>query len=146
MSTDQPIRLTLPPHLVGRIRCLLEYDIARQLDQSLKDDLQRAVDAAGTTSSVGLGNVGAPSSVQALAAEAADYDVIMPAAVNEPTNGAPTPTKSVAADPPPPPTVPEETLEQVARWADTKAGRGILKRYSLGKSLYPLRGCLILQS
>lgn len=135
MSTDQPIRLTLPPHLVDRIRAILVYDIARQLDESLKDELTGAVEGVDA-GDVTTGREGSPSVISL----AGDTDQRNAAATGtselshqgEEADDDQPESVAVPVDPPAPPTIAEETLEDVARWADTKIGRGILKRYNLG--------------
>lgn len=125
MSSDQPIRLTFPAHLVEKISALLVYDIARQLDVALKLELEEALKAADS------------ARTDATRAALIDGAAAEQKSNNTDRGDGEDPSKAEAdaqipVDPPAPPTIAEETLENVSRWADSKLGRGILRRYNLG--------------
>lgn len=128
MQEIEQVRLTLPDHLVERIRGVLAPDVARHIEASLRNELESAFEAHRASSS-------ASGNDQVVVDVAHDgQETVVPGSRErgETEETVRERAEETSGDPPIPPTVSEEALEKLARWTGTKYGRGVLKRNRLG--------------
>lgn len=118
------VLLTLPPHLIEKIEAILEADL--QDDHSFSEDTRRGLRKARDEYQSWT-----PPTTLTLQSAQLTEDKTALHTDTEPTSQ-PDDEDSVAEDPPAPPTVDEEVLVSLSRWAGTNVGQVILKRNRIG--------------
>lgn len=119
MTESHETRLTLPPYLIDRIRNVLIPNVAKYIDEALRTELQAALTAVDTYR---------PDETDLRLVDGKDDLGDVNDGKMEDQRG-----KDDADEAAAPPTVREDTLERLSRWAQPRNRQATLKRNGLGE-------------